>query len=67
MYFQDIDLILQIWFPILKLSLYTLNFGLIYIGDTKKLTLTIKNLSSIIKFIFFNNCIILIFTLVYIF
>lgn len=67
MYFQDIDLILQIWFPILKLSLYTLDFGLVYIGDTKKLTLTIKNLSSIIKFIFFNNCIILIFTLVYIF
>lgn len=59
MYFQNIDLILQIWFPILKLSSYTLDFGLTYIGDTKKLTLTIKNLSSIIKFIFFNNYIII--------
>ncbi|KZC04785.1 Deleted in lung and esophageal cancer protein 1 [Dufourea novaeangliae] len=42
---QEVELILDIWLPLLKLSSYTLDFGLVYIGDTKKLTLLIKNLS----------------------
>ncbi|CAK9804200.1 Deleted in lung and esophageal cancer protein 1 [Anthophora plagiata] len=49
--YQIVELILQICLPILKLSLYTLDFGTVYIGDTKKRTLTIKNLSCIVTFI----------------
>ncbi|KAK9306857.1 hypothetical protein QLX08_002727 [Tetragonisca angustula] len=44
-HYQNVELILEIHLPILKLSSYTLDFGVVYIGDTKKLTLTIKNLS----------------------
>lgn len=48
--FQEVELILQIWLPLIKLSSYTLDFGLVYVGDTKKLTLIIENLSSIATF-----------------
>ncbi|XP_043525427.1 uncharacterized protein LOC122536804 [Frieseomelitta varia] len=44
-HYQNVELILEIHLPILKLSSYTLDFGVVYIGDTKKLTLTLKNLS----------------------
>ncbi|XP_076248658.1 uncharacterized protein LOC143188336 [Calliopsis andreniformis] len=42
---QELELILEIWLPSMRLSRYTLDFGHVYIGDTKKLLLNIENLS----------------------
>lgn len=48
--FQEVKLILRILLPSLKLSLYALDFGPVYVGDTKKLILIVENLSSIVIF-----------------
>ncbi|XP_034181963.2 uncharacterized protein LOC117605123 isoform X3 [Osmia lignaria lignaria] len=53
--YQKIELFLQVWLPILKLSSYALNFGLVYIGDTKKLMIVIKNLSVCSQYIKVNQ------------
>ncbi|XP_076623256.1 uncharacterized protein LOC143342856 [Colletes latitarsis] len=42
---QEVELILHIWLPSLKLSIYTLEFGPVYVGNTKKLILVVENLS----------------------
>nr|XP_033340353.1 uncharacterized protein LOC117228620 isoform X3 [Megalopta genalis] len=43
---QEVELCLQISIPSLKLSTYMLDFGTVYISETKKLTLILENLSS---------------------
>ncbi|XP_046141856.1 uncharacterized protein LOC123987631 isoform X5 [Osmia bicornis bicornis] len=53
--YQKIELFLQVWLPILKLSSYALNFGLVYIGDTKKLMIVVKNLSICSQYIKVNQ------------
>lgn len=45
MQFQMLELILELWLPLIKLSTYTLDFGFLYTGDTKKLLLIVENLS----------------------
>lgn len=50
MQFQMLELILELWLPLIKLSTYTLDFGFLYTGDTKKLLLIVENLSSNVTF-----------------
>ncbi|XP_043248092.1 uncharacterized protein LOC122394952 [Colletes gigas] len=47
---QEVELILHIWLPSLKLSVYTLEFGPVYVGNTKKLILVVENLSSMVMY-----------------
>ncbi|XP_048508657.1 uncharacterized protein LOC125500298 isoform X1 [Athalia rosae] len=43
---QVLPLYLRIYLPLLKLSTCQINFGLVYIGETKQVQLSIENVSS---------------------
>lgn len=47
--FQVIPLLLRIYFPLIKLSTNRIEFGTVRVGDSKRIVLSIENISSLYR------------------